>query len=109
MSVPPESFPWATFIVNVSGSFLLALLPASAIVVEHRLLPPALGTGVLGGYTTLSSFAEETRHLVAAGHVGLAATYLVSTFAVCLAAVIVADRFSTQALRVRFADEEGDL
>ena len=68
MAVSADSFPWATFTINVSGSFLLALLPAFAVVVDHPLLPPALGTGVLGGYTTLSSFAEETRRLAAAGH-----------------------------------------
>jgi CrcB protein len=103
------SFPWATFTINVTGSFLLALLPAFAIVVDHPLMPPALGTGVLGGYTTLSSYAEETRHLAASGHGGVAATYLTATFAACLVAVALADRFSTQALRSRFADEEGDL
>ena len=109
MPVAADSFPWATFTINVTGSFLLALLPAFAIVVDHRLLPPALGTGLLGGYTTLSTFAEETRHLAAGGHVALAVTYLVTTLVVCLVAVAIADRFSTHALRSRFADEEGDL
>ena len=107
--VTTHSFPWATFTVNVTGSFLLALLPAFAIVVDHRLLPPALGTGVLGGYTTFSSFAEETRHLAAGGHEAVAAAYVAATFAACLVAVAIADHFSTQALRSRFADEEGDL
>jgi CrcB protein len=103
------SFPWTTFAINVAGSFLLALLPAASVVRRHPLLPPLLGTGVLGGFTTLSAYSEQARSLVADGAVGLAAVYLAGTVAACLLAVAVADRFSTQSAREEFEDEEGDL
>ena len=103
------AFPWTTFAINISGSFLLALLPASAAVRRHDVLPPLLGTGVLGGFTTLSAYSEETRALAAAGHTATAGLYLLGTLAACLVAVAAADRLSTAAERREFADEEGDL
>jgi CrcB protein len=102
-------FPWTTFAINVTGSFLLALLPAFPLVRRHVHLPPLLGTGVLGGFTTLSTYSEQTRALLAAGQDGTALAYLVGTLAACLAAVAVADRFSTASARTEFEEEEGDL
>ncbi|MGZ4616196.1 MAG: FluC/FEX family fluoride channel [Actinomycetes bacterium] len=104
-----SSFPWTVFAINVTGSFLLALLPAAAVVRRKPLLPPLLGTGVLGGFTTLSTASEETRALLGAGHVGIATAYLVGTLAAALLAVVLADRFSTLAARSEFESEEGDL
>jgi CrcB protein len=101
-------FPWTVFSINVAGSFLLALLPAFPVVRRHVLLPPALGTGVLGGFTTLSTYSEQARQLIDDGASGMAATYLVGTLAACLLAVALADRFSTVAARSEFDDEEGD-
>lgn len=101
--------PGGTLAINATGSFLLALLPASAWVRRHALLPPLLGTGLLGGFTTLSAWSEETRLLVADGTPGLAALYATGTVAVCLAAVALADRLSTPADRAEFDEEEGDL
>lgn len=106
---PADAFPWTTFGINVAGSFLLALLPASAAVRRHPILPPLLGTGVLGGFTTLSAYSEQARALFAGGHAGVAGTYLIGTFAVALLAVAVADRLSTIAARREFDEEEGDL
>ena len=106
---PTTGFPWTIFAINVVGCFLLALLPAFAAVRHHPHLPPLLGTGVLGGFTTLSTYAEQARALVASDHVLTATVYVVGTLAACLAAVLVADRFTTRTARARFADEEGDL
>lgn len=103
------SFPWTTFAINVSGAFALALLPSYAVVRRHALLPPALGTGVLGGFTTLSTYSEESRALLAGGHHTLAAAYLLGTLAACLVAVTLADRLSTPPERAEFEAEEGDL
>jgi CrcB protein len=102
-------FPWTVFVINVTGSFLLALLPAFSAVRRHHLLPPLLGTGVLGGYTTLSTYSDQTRQLLAAGAAGMAAAYVLGTLAACLAAVALADHFSTRAARAEFDDEEGDF
>jgi CrcB protein len=104
-----SGFPWTTFTVNVTGAFLLALLPAVAAVRRHMLLPPLLGTGVLGGFTTFSAYSEQTRALVATGAVWAAGCYAVGTVAACLLAVAVADRFSTRSARAEFEQEEGDL
>jgi len=103
------AFPWTTFGINVAGSFLLALLPALAAVRRHDLLPPLLGTGVLGGFTTLSTYAEQTRALTASGHATTGALYVAGTLAACLVAVALADRLSTVAQRREFEAEEGDL
>jgi CrcB protein len=109
-AAPDEhGFPWTTFSVNVVGAFLLAALPAIAAVRRHPLLPPLLGTGVLGGFTTLSAYSEQTRALVTAGAVWTAGCYVVGTLGACLLAVAVADRFSTPSSRAEFEQEEGDL
>lgn len=103
------AFPWTTFGINVTGSFLLALLPALPSVRRSPLLPPLLGTGVLGGYTTLSTYSEQARGLLADGRAAMGAAYVVGTLAACLVAVAAADRLSTVAQRREFDIEEGDL
>lgn len=86
-----SAFPWATFVVNVTGSFLIGLLagvPASPARPET--LEPArtfLLTGVLGGYTTYSAFSLQTLTLARAGQLSLAGVYAGGTLVVCLAAV----------------------
>jgi len=65
--------PVGTFVINVTGSFLLGVL--AGLVVAHGLSPDAkliAGTGFLGGYTTFSSFAYETVRLDEDGSRGLA-------------------------------------
>jgi len=52
-----SGFPWGTFAVNVSGSFLLGLIAASAVSGSHLAF---LGTGFCGAFTTYSTFAYET-------------------------------------------------
>ena len=68
-----SSFPWTTFAINVSGAFLLALLPAFEAVRRSTTLAVGLGPGVLGGYTTLSATSEQARSLVDQGRPALAA------------------------------------
>lgn len=69
------TFPYANLIINVSGSFLIGLL---AEMFEARLLVSPevrvmLLTGILGGYTTFSSFSFETFSLLRDGEITLAA------------------------------------
>ena len=58
-------FPWGTLFVNVTGSFLIGII---LVLVEGGELPPGtrlfLAVGVLGGYTTFSSFSYETLQLL---------------------------------------------
>ena len=103
------AFPWTTFGINVSGALLLALLPAFEVVRRHEVLPPLLGTGVLGGYTTMSAFTEQVRDLADAGHTQTAAAYLLATLVAGIMAVAIADLFSSRTERSAFEGEEGDL
>jgi len=67
-------FPWSTFTINVTGCFLAGA--AVAALVERHDAPGWLRVGVvvgfLGAYTTFSTFSQETRDLLAAGHTTLA-------------------------------------
>lgn len=79
-------FPRGTILVNATGSFLLALvfgLPGEALSVETRLF---LGAGVMGGYTTYSSFNYETLALLERGTAGLAVANVLVTVSACLVA-----------------------
>ncbi|MCW1383963.1 fluoride efflux transporter CrcB [Novosphingobium sp. KCTC 2891] len=74
---PNAAFPWGTFTINVAGSLAMGLL--AGWLARHvnggeawRLL---LAVGVLGGFTTFSSFSLETAMLFERGLVGLAAFY----------------------------------
>lgn len=89
----PDGAGLATiFAINVTGSLLLALLPGLAVVRRRRVVAVALGPGLLGGFTTMSAAAEQTRALAGAGDPLLAATYLLGTLAACLFAVALAAR-----------------
>jgi CrcB protein len=103
----PVADPWTTLAINVAGSFLLALLPGMAVVRRHALLPPALGPGLLGGFTTLSAYSEQSRVLVADGRPAVAATYVVGTLVACLLAVALAGRFNAPEEDARLESEEG--
>jgi fluoride exporter len=95
--VASGSFPWPTFWINVSGSFLLGLL--LTFVVERwpptRYVRPFLAIGVLGAYTTFSTYSVETELLLRDGRVALGLVYALGSLAAGGAAVyfgIVAGR-----------------
>ena len=79
-------FPWGTLAVNLAGSLLLSIV--MALVLRGRLDESAriaLGVGVLGGFTTYSSFNYETLELAQQGAWGRAIAYAALTFFGCLA------------------------
>lgn len=101
-------FPWPTLLINVVGSALLAALPLLPIARRHAWVGLLLGTGVLGGFTTMSTASVETFTLLDQQHVGLALAYCVGTLAAALGAVLVVDRLTTVAERRRAVDEGWD-
>ncbi len=92
LALPVQSgrIPWATLTANVAGCLLIGVLMVliTEVWIAHRLLRPFLGVGILGGFTTFSTYAVEVRGLYAGGHAALAAGYLVGSVLLALAAVV---------------------
>ena len=81
----PGSFPWATLLVNLVGCALIGLAARHLVRASDRWM---LGvTGLLGGLTTYSTFAVETRDLVDAGRPAAALAYVAASVVGGLAAV----------------------
>jgi CrcB protein len=89
---PPGRWPWATFIVNVAGAFLLGYLATRLTerlpVSAYR--RPLLGTGFCGALTTFSTVQVELLRMLDAGRVGLALAYALLSVAAGFAGVWVA-------------------
>ena len=84
-----DEFPWATFVENISGGLALGMLMVFLLDVwpPHRYLRPFLGVGLLGGYTTFSTYMLESRDLLVGGEAATAFAYLAGSLAAGLAAV----------------------
>jgi CrcB protein len=86
-----SSFPWATFIVNVAGCFIIGLL--IGLSVKHQFLDAnmklLLVTGFCGGFTTFSTFSAENVHLYHAGNYLTLAFYVLLSVIVGFAAVLL--------------------
>ncbi|MFB9834018.1 fluoride efflux transporter CrcB [Actinoallomurus acaciae] len=87
--VGPGHFPWATFLINLTGCFALGLLMVFVLDIwpPTRYVRPFLGVGFLGGYTTFSTFAVETRDLAGHGSWILADAYVLNSLVGGLVAV----------------------
>ena len=84
-----HQFPWSTLVTNVSGCLLVGVLMAVLLELPspHRLARPFLGVGVLGGYTTYSTFAVEVQRLVLRHRPLVALEYAALTVLGCAGAV----------------------
>jgi len=88
-----QGFPYGTFFINVSGSFILGV---AAVVILERLPPEHqdwylfLGTGFCGGYTTFSTFEWETFKLVRDGSWGAALANVLGSLLAGFAGVLLA-------------------
>ena len=75
-----DGFPWATFFINVSGSFVMGLVAGWLAFRAHeglgRNVQLFVATGVLGGYTTFSTFSLDAIKLIEREQIGLAALYV---------------------------------
>ena len=79
----PPGFPWATALINITGSFLLGLIVGLA---PSETWHAALGTGFLGGYTTFSTASFETARLALDRRHGAAAVNAFAMLAISVAA-----------------------
>ena len=92
LAVPPRpgSWPWATLTVNLTGCLLIGVLLTvlASRAPEHPWLRPFLATGVLGGYTTFSTFAVDLVQLAESGAWATAVGYLLASVPGGLLAVV---------------------
>lgn len=86
----PDGLPWTTLGINALGCLLIGVLMVFVVEVggAHPLLRPFAGVGVLGGFTTFSTYAVDIVSLVDAGRPALALGYLAGTLLAALAAVV---------------------
>jgi fluoride exporter len=88
-----ETFPWGTLIVNVAGSLLIGFIATVSGTDGRLLIPPEarqfMMVGILGGYTTFSSFSLQTLTLARDGEWLLAGANIVGSIVLCLIAVWV--------------------
>ena len=87
----PGTFPITTFAINVVGCLLMGVLVV--LITEaresHPAVRPFLGVGVLGGFTTFSTYAVEAHQLLTDGHLATAGLYLGLTVVTALLAVVL--------------------
>ena len=85
-------FPWGTIVVNITGCFIIGFIATISVAGEGRIyLSPLtrsfITIGILGGYTTFSSFSLQTLTLAQAGQWGGAAANVLISVVVCLLGV----------------------
>ncbi len=86
--VPPfGGYPWAIQLANVLGSFLIGLLFVHVAMRwgNEHVAWQLLGVGVLGGFTTYSTFSMDTVRLVEQGRFNTALLYVLTTVVLCIA------------------------
>lgn len=82
------TFPLTTLVVNITGCAIMGvfMVLVTEVWTVHRLLLPFIGTGILGGYTTFSTYALDITDLIDTGHTTAGLALLVTTPAAALAA-----------------------
>jgi CrcB protein len=88
-----ETFPWGTLVVNVTGALTIGLLAARLLTADGVAEPwreawIGLVVGVLGSYTTVSSFSLQTLALARAGEGWRAALNVLASLGLCLGAAL---------------------
>ncbi|MFI7007507.1 fluoride efflux transporter CrcB [Streptomyces sp. NPDC050145] len=99
----PGAFPWTTLVVNVIGCAVIGVFMVliTDVWAAHHLVRPFFGTGVLGGFTTFSTYAVDIRQLTDAGAARTALGYLALTAVTALAAVWTAAHLTRRAVERR--------
>ena len=82
LALKPQPFPYATLMINITGSFLLGIIMALSIK-ETNILRESyklfLATGICGGFTTFSTFSYENIYLLQEGKYNLAFIYILAS------------------------------
>ncbi|MFJ3859212.1 fluoride efflux transporter FluC [Streptomyces sp. NPDC090085] len=101
----PGAFPWATLWINASGcaliGVLMVLIGEGGRASPHPLLRPFAGVGVLGGFTTFSTYALDFSRLLDEGEAALALGYGALTVVAALGAVWLAAAVTRRCAGVR--------
>jgi fluoride exporter len=96
MRLVGQGFPWPTLVINILGSALMGAL--MGWLATQGSAPQSLrlfiATGVLGGFTTFSTFSLETVLLYERGQLGLAIAYVAASVAVGVGALVLAMRLA---------------
>ena len=92
--VHPGQWPWATFVANVAGAFVLGLVATHQRDPAASLRRPLLGTGFCGALTTFSTLQLEVLHLARRDDGALAAGYLAASVLCGFAAVLLATKIT---------------
>ena len=99
LAVRPDRWPWATFVVNILGAFLLGYV----ITRLQERLPPSmygrafLGTGICGALTTFSTMMVELLAMIEGSHWALAAGYAAASVGCGLAAIFLSTKIVRRA------------
>jgi fluoride exporter len=83
------AFPWGIFVVNISGGLLMGLI-VEASALKLNLSPDLrafLTVGILGGYTTFSSFSLDSALLLQKGQYATAALYVIGSVGLSITAL----------------------
>ncbi len=89
-----ESFPWATFLVNILGCFVMGAITAflRTKMPDDETLRLFLTTGLMGGFTTFSAFSLDFFNLMQRGQMPLAILYALASGLLSIIAVIIGFR-----------------
>jgi fluoride exporter len=90
-----ERFPWGTLVVNVTGAALIGMVAGALLApdmgsVRQSSIWALLVIGVLGSYTTVSSFSVQTLALVRSGERARAAANVAASLSLCLGSAAAA-------------------